>query len=60
MNIGGSLTRFFSVNSNVGAMGPNAYISEPNITVNVLFPEDESMQLDPLIAGELTHPLLFY
>jgi transcriptional regulator with XRE-family HTH domain len=60
MDIDGVLTRFFSVSSNVGAMGPSAYISEPNITVNVLFPEDESMQLDQLIAGELTHPLLFY
>jgi transcriptional regulator with XRE-family HTH domain len=60
MDFGGVLTRFFSVNSNVGAMGPSAYISEPNITVNVLFPEDESMQVDALITDDLSHPLLFY
>ncbi len=56
----GAPRRFFSVSQTVGAMGPNAYVSEPQLTVNTLYPEDETLDLSPLIQGELTHPLLHY
>ncbi len=58
--IDGTLKRFFSVNSTVGAIGPSAYASQPNLTINTLYPEDETMDLSPLIEGDLTHPLLIY
>ncbi|MEM1110969.1 MAG: helix-turn-helix transcriptional regulator [Pseudomonadota bacterium] len=51
---------FFSVSQTVGAMGPNAYVSAPHLTVNTLYPEDEALDLSPLIVGELKHPLLAY
>jgi len=56
----GALERFFSVSQTVGALGPNAFVSEPHLTVNTLYPEDETLDLSPLIEGELKHPLLFY
>lgn len=58
--INGKVQQFFSVNSTVGAIGPAAYASEPNLTINTLFPEDDTMDLSPLMKGELSHPLLFY
>jgi len=56
----GSLERFFSVSQTVGALGPNAFVSEPRLTINTLYPEDESLDLSSLIEGELKHPLLPY
>ena len=56
----GSLQPFFNVSQTVGAMGPTAYVSEPQLTVNTLYPEDEDIDLSSLVAGELTHPLLCY
>ncbi len=56
----GSLQRFFNVSQTVGAMGPNAYVSEPQLTIHTLYPEDESLDLSKLIEPELKHPLLFY
>ena len=48
-----------SVSQTVGAMGPAAYASEPNLTITTLYPEDESIDLTNLMAGDLDHPLLF-
>ncbi len=56
----GALQRFFNVSQTVGAMGPNAYVSEPQLTVNTLYPEDETLDLSALIEGNLKHPLLAY
>lgn len=56
----GALRRFFNVSQTVGAMGPNAYVSEPQLTVNTLYPEDETLDLSSLMQGELKHPLLPY
>ncbi|PCJ46566.1 MAG: transcriptional regulator [Moraxellaceae bacterium] len=57
----GKQTTFFSVSQTVGALGPNnAFVSEPNLTVTTFYPEDEGLDLSFLVAGELTHPLLFY
>jgi len=56
----GRLEKFFSVSQTVGALGPNAFVSEPRLTVNTLYPEDENLDLSSLIEGELKHPLLFY
>jgi transcriptional regulator with XRE-family HTH domain len=58
--INGVLQKFFSVSSTVGAIGPAAYVSEPQLTINTLYPEDESMALASLIHDDLIHPLLFY
>lgn len=60
LNLNGVLQRFFSVNTNVGALGPAAFLSEPRLTLNTLYPEDESLDLDALIDDSLEHPLLFY
>ncbi|WP_299772575.1 helix-turn-helix transcriptional regulator [uncultured Pseudoteredinibacter sp.] len=56
----GELQPFFNVSQTVGALGPNAFVSEPQLSVNTLYPEDESLDLAGLIEGELKHPLLFY
>lgn len=56
----GCLQQFFSVSSEVGILGPAAYGSEPDLTINTLYPSDESLDLSALIEDELKHPLLFY
>jgi len=56
----GELQKFFNVSQTVGALGPNAFVSEPQLTVNTLYPEDEDLDLSALTEGELKHPLLFY
>jgi len=56
----GHFQRFFSVSQTVGACGPTAYVSEPHLTINTLYPEDEGIDLSPLIKADLCHPLLFY
>ncbi|QFU77815.1 XRE family transcriptional regulator [Halioglobus maricola] len=60
INVNGSPQPFFSVSQTVGAMGPNAYVSEPALTLNTLYPEDESLDLSSLLDQDLEHPLLFY
>lgn len=60
LNLNGALRRFFSVNTTVGALGPAAFLSEPRLTLNTLYPEDENLDLASLIDPELKHPLLFY
>ncbi|HCS28449.1 MAG TPA: XRE family transcriptional regulator [Spongiibacteraceae bacterium] len=60
LRINGALHRFFSVNTNVGALGPAAFLSEPRLTLNTLYPEDDGLDLDSLIDESLEHPLLFY
>jgi transcriptional regulator with XRE-family HTH domain len=60
IEIDGVLQTFFSVSSTVGALGPTAYASKPHLTINTLYPEDESLDLSALAEGELKHPLLFY
>ncbi len=56
----GTPRRFFSVSQTVGAMGPSAYVSEPQLTVNTLYPEDENLDLSKVVEGTLSHPLLSY
>jgi len=55
-----SLLQFYSVSHNFGGAGPTAYISEPKLTINTLYPIDESMDLSPLSNGDIRHPLLDY
>ena len=52
-------TAFYSVNSNVGALGPTAYASEPQLTINTLLPEDE-IDLSKFFNEDCRHPLLLY
>ena len=59
INYDGSLEQFYNVNQTVGAMGPAAYASQPNLTITTLYPEDETIDLTNLMAGDLDHPLLF-
>ncbi|WP_390616104.1 helix-turn-helix domain-containing protein [Maricurvus nonylphenolicus] len=56
--IDGKEQSFFSVNQNVGEMGPTGYISEPRLVINTLYPEDESLVLE--VSDALQHPLLPY
>jgi hypothetical protein len=60
MTINGTINRFFSVGSTVGALGPTAYASEPNLSIHTLYPEDDNLDLSSLINDDLKHPLLFY
>ncbi|MEH6549924.1 MAG: helix-turn-helix transcriptional regulator [Pseudomonadales bacterium] len=58
--INGVLRYFFNISSAVGAIGPAAYVSEPQLSVSTLYPEDEDIDLSPLISKPLQHPLLLY
>ena len=60
VEMNGALKRFYTVSQVVGARGPAAYVSEPQLHINTLYPEDETLDLSSLIAGELSHPLLPY
>lgn len=60
MNVDGKIRNFFSVNSTVGALGPSAFVSEPNLTINTLYPEDDSVDFRVLMDPALSHPLLCY
>ncbi|ARN72892.1 helix-turn-helix domain-containing protein [Oceanicoccus sagamiensis] len=60
MTLNDTIHRFFSVSSTVGALGPNAYTSEPNLSIHTLYPEDDDLDLSTMINPELKHPLLFY
>jgi len=51
---------FYSVNSTVGALGPTAYASAPQLTINTLFPEDDNFDLNAFIQDDIKHPLLHY
>lgn len=59
-NLNGQLNKFFCVNSTVGALGPAAYISEPQLTINTYIPESESMNMSYFTNHDFKHPLLFY
>ena len=58
--INGKVQRFYSVSQTVGAMGPAAYVSEPRLTINTLYPEDESTPSMAASETNLKHPLLYY
>ena len=60
VEIDGALKRFYSVAQTIGALGPAAYVSEPRLSIHTLYPEDDSLDLSPLIAKDLSHPLLPY
>jgi len=60
MEIDGQQKSFFSVSSTVGALGPTAYASEPNLSIQTLYPEDDDFGLTPLLNKTLDHPLLPY
>ena len=57
LQIDGSPERFFSVSQTVGAMGPTAYVSEPRLTINTLYPESAAKQAGADAQG-YRHPLL--
>ena len=60
VEINKTLHRFFSVSSIVGAFGPTAYASEPNLAIQTLYPEDENFDLSQFVNDDVKHPLLFY
>lgn len=60
MEIDGQAKNFFSVSSTVGALGPTAYASEPNLSIQTLYPEDDNFDLPPFSSEPLDHPLLHY
>ena len=60
VDVDGTLKHFFNVSSTVGALGPNAYASEPQLTINTLFAEDETLDLSRFVDHDIKHDLLFY
>lgn len=60
IQIDGELKRFFNVSSTVGALGPAAFVSEPNLTIQTLYPESEMFDLGVFVDEGLKHPLLYY
>lgn len=56
----GKLCQFYQVSQNVGAMGPVAYVSEPRLAINTLYPEDDDVEMPCIDDLHLKHPLLFY
>lgn len=56
----GQLQRFFSVNTHIGTLGPVAFGAEPQLTINTLYPEDDNLDLSPLLERNLEHPMLYY
>ncbi len=59
LNVEGALRRFFSVSTMAGALGPNAFVSEPRLTITTLYPE-EDLDLASMQDNNASHPLLFY
>ena len=57
LQIDDSPERFFSVSQTVGAMGPTAYVSEPRLTINTLYPESAAKHAGA-DAQVYRHPLL--
>jgi len=58
--VNGCKENFFNVSTTVGALGPAAFLSEPRLTINILYPEDENLDLDCILREDARHPLLFY
>jgi hypothetical protein len=56
----GRVRGFYSVSQMVGALGPAAYMTEPRLSINTLYPEDAALSLEKLLLTPLEHPLLFY
>jgi transcriptional regulator with XRE-family HTH domain len=51
---------FFNVCTIVGSLGPAAFVSDPRLTINILYPEDDNLDLSFPADAEISHPLLFY
>ncbi len=60
MKVKGKLEQFVNVSSMIGALGPAAFASEPQLTLYTLIPEDESLDLSFLLEEDIKHDLLFY
>lgn len=56
----GLLHTFYSVSQTVGAIGPAAYLTEPKLSINTLYPENTALDLAELVNNAQPHPLLFY
>jgi hypothetical protein len=60
IDLRGQVQNFFNVSTIVGSLGPAAFVSDPRLTINILYPEDDNLDFSfPADAGIL-HPLLFY
>lgn len=60
LEVNGREENFFNVSTTVGALGPAAFLSEPRLTINILYPEDEDLDLDTVMRADAKHPLLYY
>lgn len=60
LSVNGQTENFFNVSTTVGALGPAAFLSEPRLTINILYPEDEDLDLNIILREDAKHPLLFY
>lgn len=60
LQVNGREENFFNVSTTVGALGPAAFLSEPRLTINILYPEDEDLDLNSVMRADAKHPLLYY
>ncbi len=60
LSVNGREENFYNVSTTVGALGPAAFLSEPRLTINILYPEDENLDLSSVMRSDARHPLLFY
>jgi hypothetical protein len=56
----GEVQNFFNVSTIVGSLGPAAFVSDPRLTINILYPEDDDLDLNFPADADISHPLLFY
>ncbi len=56
----GRTEAFFNISSTACALGPAAFASDPRLTINVLYPENDAIDLSSLELDKAEHPLLFY
>lgn len=51
---------FFEIMDTSSAVGPAAFVPEPQLTLHTLYPEDDQLDLSALLTADLSHPSLFY
>jgi len=59
LNLDNKWQRFFEITQSFGATGQTVYVSEPNISMHTLYPEDDSLDMSVFANNSLTHPLLY-
>lgn len=58
--VNNKLMRLYNVTQTISADGSIAHAAEPRLTINTLYPEDDSNNLSEFLDNDASHPLLFY